>query len=66
MEMTTPVFTRKTLSDGEKMEMTTPVITKKVITCRAILWTSDITGWFLHLFLALYFSLCLRVKRSSI
>ena len=30
MEMTTPVFTRKTQSDGEKMEMTTPVITKKV------------------------------------
>lgn len=28
--MTTPVFTRKTQSDGEKMEMTTPVITKKV------------------------------------
>lgn len=31
MEMTTPVFTRRTQSDGEKMEMTTPVITKKVI-----------------------------------
>lgn len=30
MEMTTPVFTRKVQSDGEKMEMTTPVITKKV------------------------------------
>ncbi|KAI7999088.1 Heme-binding-like protein [Camellia lanceoleosa] len=30
MEMTTPVFTRKTQSDGEKMEMTTPVITKKL------------------------------------
>ncbi|KAK7858841.1 heme-binding-like protein [Quercus suber] len=29
MEMTTPVFTRKTQSDGEKMEMTTPVITKR-------------------------------------
>lgn len=28
--MTTPVITRKTQSDGEKMEMTTPVITKKV------------------------------------
>ncbi|XP_047329436.1 heme-binding-like protein At3g10130, chloroplastic [Impatiens glandulifera] len=30
MEMTTPVFTRKSQSDGEKMEMTTPVITKKL------------------------------------
>ncbi|KAA8516721.1 hypothetical protein F0562_016773 [Nyssa sinensis] len=30
MEMTTPVFTRRTQSDGEKMEMTTPVITKKL------------------------------------
>lgn len=30
MEMTTPVFTRKTQSDGEKMEMTTPVITKRL------------------------------------
>ncbi|KAK6944057.1 SOUL hem-binding protein, partial [Dillenia turbinata] len=30
MDMTTPVFTRKTQSNGEKMEMTTPVITKKV------------------------------------
>ncbi|XP_062005323.1 heme-binding-like protein At3g10130, chloroplastic [Rosa rugosa] len=30
MEMTTPVFTRKAQSDGEKMEMTTPVITKRV------------------------------------
>lgn len=29
MEMTTPVFSRKTLSDGEKMEMTSPVITKQ-------------------------------------
>lgn len=28
--MTTPVITRKTQSDGEKMEMTTPVISKKV------------------------------------
>lgn len=28
--MTTPVFTRKSQSDGEKMEMTTPVITKRV------------------------------------
>lgn len=31
MEMTTPVFTRKAQSLGERMEMTTPVITKKVI-----------------------------------
>lgn len=31
MEMTTPVFTRKTQSDGERMEMTTPVITRKVL-----------------------------------
>ncbi|CAI9097732.1 OLC1v1034207C2 [Oldenlandia corymbosa var. corymbosa] len=30
MEMTTPVFTKKSVSEGEKMEMTTPVITKKV------------------------------------
>ncbi|KAL3755644.1 hypothetical protein ACJRO7_002659 [Eucalyptus globulus] len=30
MEMTTPVYTRKSPSDGERMEMTTPVITKKV------------------------------------
>ncbi|KAK9755298.1 hypothetical protein RND81_01G016200 [Saponaria officinalis] len=30
MEMTTPVITRKTMSDGEKMEMTTPVITRRV------------------------------------
>uniref|UniRef100_A0A2P2L1P8 Uncharacterized protein n=1 Tax=Rhizophora mucronata TaxID=61149 RepID=A0A2P2L1P8_RHIMU len=30
MEMTTPVITRKTKSDGEKMEMTAPVITKRV------------------------------------
>lgn len=30
MEMTTPVFTRKTPSDGEKMDMTTPVITKRL------------------------------------
>ncbi|XWS66670.1 hypothetical protein CRYUN_Cryun05aG0220600 [Craigia yunnanensis] len=30
MEMTTPVFTSRTQSDGERMEMTTPVITKKV------------------------------------
>ncbi|XP_057960956.1 heme-binding-like protein At3g10130, chloroplastic isoform X2 [Malania oleifera] len=30
MEMTTPVFTRKTRADGEKMEMTTPVMTKRV------------------------------------
>lgn len=28
--MTTPVFTRKVQSVGEKMEMTTPVITKRV------------------------------------
>lgn len=28
--MTTPVFTRKAQSEGEKMEMTTPVITKRV------------------------------------
>lgn len=28
--MTTPVITRRTQSDGEKMEMTTPVITKRV------------------------------------
>ena len=32
MEMTTPVFTSKSQSEGEKMDMTTPVITKKVIT----------------------------------
>ncbi|KAL9238896.1 hypothetical protein vseg_013264 [Gypsophila vaccaria] len=30
MEMTTPVITRKTMTDGEKMEMTTPVITSRV------------------------------------
>lgn len=30
MEMTTPVITRKSQSDGEKMEMTTPVITRKM------------------------------------
>lgn len=30
MEMTTPVITRTTISDGEKMEMTTPVITRRV------------------------------------
>ncbi|XP_031274261.1 heme-binding-like protein At3g10130, chloroplastic isoform X1 [Pistacia vera] len=30
MEMTTPVITRETQSDGEKMEMTTPVITKRL------------------------------------
>ncbi|KAL8036361.1 hypothetical protein ABFX02_12G153300 [Erythranthe guttata] len=30
MEMTTPVFTRRIESDGEKMDMTTPVITRKV------------------------------------
>ncbi|KAL3623402.1 hypothetical protein CASFOL_032218 [Castilleja foliolosa] len=30
MEMTTPVFTRRIKSDGEKMDMTTPVITKRV------------------------------------
>ncbi|XP_016738407.1 heme-binding-like protein At3g10130, chloroplastic isoform X5 [Gossypium hirsutum] len=30
MEMTTPVITSRTRSDGERMEMTTPVITKKV------------------------------------
>ncbi|KAJ4849610.1 hypothetical protein Tsubulata_020966 [Turnera subulata] len=30
MEMTTPVLTSKTQSDGEKMEMTTPVITNKM------------------------------------
>ncbi|KAL9428097.1 hypothetical protein AB3S75_030149 [Citrus x aurantiifolia] len=30
MEMTTPVITRKTQSDGEKMEMTTPMISKKL------------------------------------
>ncbi|XVF07665.1 hypothetical protein REPUB_Repub06bG0159300 [Reevesia pubescens] len=30
MEMTTPVFTSRTQSDGERMEMTTPVTTKKV------------------------------------
>ncbi|XP_027068231.1 heme-binding-like protein At3g10130, chloroplastic isoform X3 [Coffea arabica] len=30
MEMTTPVFTSKSQSEGEKMDMTTPVITKKV------------------------------------
>ncbi|XP_042435760.1 heme-binding-like protein At3g10130, chloroplastic isoform X2 [Zingiber officinale] len=29
MEMTTPVYTRKSQSDGETMDMTTPVITKK-------------------------------------
>lgn len=29
MDMTTPVVTRKSQSDGQKMEMTTPVITKK-------------------------------------
>lgn len=28
--MTTPVYTRKVQSEGEKMEMTTPVITKRV------------------------------------
>ena len=31
--MTTPVFTRRNQSDGEKMEMVTPVITKKVRPC---------------------------------
>ncbi|KAL0426542.1 UNVERIFIED_CONTAM: Heme-binding-like protein, chloroplastic [Sesamum latifolium] len=30
MEMTTPVFTRRIKSDGEKMDMTTPVITRRV------------------------------------
>uniref|UniRef100_A0A162ADK5 SOUL heme-binding protein n=2 Tax=Daucus carota subsp. sativus TaxID=79200 RepID=A0A162ADK5_DAUCS len=30
MEMTTPVYTRRTQSEGEKMEMTTPVVTKKL------------------------------------
>lgn len=30
MEMTTPVFTRRSQSEGEKMEMTTPVITKRL------------------------------------
>lgn len=30
MEMTTPVVTRRTASDGEKMEMTTPVISRRV------------------------------------
>lgn len=30
MEMTTPVFTRRTNAEGEKMDMTTPVITIKV------------------------------------
>ncbi|KAG6596570.1 Heme-binding-like protein, chloroplastic, partial [Cucurbita argyrosperma subsp. sororia] len=30
MEMTTPVLTSQTKSDGEKMDMTTPVITKNV------------------------------------
>lgn len=30
MEMTTPVITRRTTSQGEKMEMTTPVITRRV------------------------------------
>lgn len=30
MEMTTPVFTRKVRSVGEKMDMTTPVITTRV------------------------------------
>ncbi|KAK2982808.1 hypothetical protein RJ640_005132 [Escallonia rubra] len=30
MEMTTPVFTNRTPSNGKKMEMTTPVITKRV------------------------------------
>lgn len=30
MEMTTPVYTRKTQPDGVKMEMTTPVVTKRV------------------------------------
>ncbi|XP_042440270.1 heme-binding-like protein At3g10130, chloroplastic isoform X1 [Zingiber officinale] len=29
MEMSTPVYTRKSQSDGETMDMTTPVITKK-------------------------------------
>lgn len=29
MEMTTPVYTRKSQSDGVKMDMTTPVITNK-------------------------------------
>ncbi|GMH28721.1 hypothetical protein Nepgr_030564 [Nepenthes gracilis] len=31
MEMTTPVITRRTGSDGEKMQMTTPVITKRTM-----------------------------------
>lgn len=39
--MTTPVFTRKTASDGGKMEMTTPVITKKVIIWIPLIFTSD-------------------------
>ncbi|CAA0842949.1 Heme-binding-like protein - chloroplastic [Striga hermonthica] len=30
MEMTTPVLTRRTKSEGEKMDMTTPVITRRV------------------------------------
>ncbi|KAH6797588.1 SOUL heme-binding family protein [Perilla frutescens var. hirtella] len=30
MEMTTPVFTRRVKSQGEKMDMTTPVITRRV------------------------------------
>ncbi|KAK4392069.1 Heme-binding-like protein, chloroplastic [Sesamum angolense] len=30
MEMTTPVFTRRIKSNGEKMDMTTPVITRRV------------------------------------
>ncbi|KAG6475336.1 hypothetical protein ZIOFF_064554 [Zingiber officinale] len=36
MEMSTPVYTRKSQSDGETMDMTTPVITKKA-SCLEIL-----------------------------
>ncbi|GAB2300717.1 hypothetical protein Dimus_034754 [Dionaea muscipula] len=38
MEMTTPVITRRTISDGERMEMTTPVITKR---------TADQETWYM-------------------
>lgn len=41
--MTTPVYTRKQESDGEKMDMTTPVITKRVSFLHAFPFLSILT-----------------------
>lgn len=63
MEMTTPVYTRKVESIGEKMDMTTPVITRRV--CWFVHYTVNKIvlqfGKRLKLSLMFSFALCISV-----